>query len=62
MTVYANEKTAADDIKGPEQTALRFADLMTLLTCENELPGGGYAAGRVAAAKSVDQGLGIRLA
>ena len=50
FTVYANEKIAETDMHGLERIAGRFADSLTLITCEDERPEGGYANRRIIAA------------
>ena len=52
--VYRNAKIGASDVSGLESIAGSYANTITLLTCEDELPAGGYAARRVVAAKLVD--------
>lgn len=55
FSVYANERIDAADIAGLERIASRFADAVTLLTCEDEMPEGGYAHRRVIAAKPIGE-------
>ena len=49
--VYANKKLMSDDVDGLERLASVHANSLTLLTCEDELPEGGYASRRVIAAR-----------
>ncbi len=49
--VYANTKLVSDDVDGLYELASRFDSSLTLLTCEDELPEGGYAARRIIAAR-----------
>ena len=49
--VYANTKLVSDDVDGLYELASRYDTSLTLLTCEDELPEGGYAARRVIAAR-----------
>ena len=49
--VYANTKLVSDDVDGLYELASRYDSSLTLLTCEDELPEGGYAARRVIAAR-----------
>ncbi|MBQ6504941.1 MAG: sortase [Flexilinea sp.] len=53
FAVYANEKIAETDVRGLERIAGRFADSLTLITCEDERAEGGYANRRIVAAKPV---------
>ena len=55
FTVYASEKIAADDIAGLEAIAKIYDNSMTLVTCEDERPEGGYAARRIVAARPVSE-------
>lgn len=48
--VYASEKIAAADSAAVESIAKRYDGSLTLLTCEDESPEGGYASRRVIAA------------
>ena len=50
FTVYASEKIDADDGAALERIAKMYENTLTLLTCEDELPEGGYASRRVTAA------------
>ena len=50
FTVYASEKIDADDAAALERIAKMYENSLTLLTCEDELPEGGYASRRVTAA------------
>ena len=52
--VYANEKIAEDDIDGLERIMDVWKRSVTLMTCEDESPEGGYANRRVVAAKPLD--------
>ena len=49
--VYASEKIGAADMAKLEQIAMQDENSLTLLTCEDELPEGGYASRRVVAAR-----------
>ena len=51
FTVYTSEKIAADDISKLEEIINRYEGSLTLLTCEDERPEGGYASRRVVSAK-----------
>ena len=51
--IYSNEKIGAHDVKGLYRIASQFDSTVTLLTCEDELPEGGYASRRVVTAKQV---------
>ena len=51
FTVYLNEKIGAEDIEELQQAAGMYDNTLTLLTCEDELPEGGYASRRIVAAK-----------
>ena len=51
--VYANEKIGSADVEGLRQTAEVCEDSLTLLTCEDELPEGGYANRRIVSAKLI---------
>lgn len=50
FTVVGNELIGADDIPAMEAIANRFENSLTLITCEDELPLGGYANRRVVSA------------
>ncbi len=50
FTVIRNELIAAEDMTALETIANQFENSLTLLTCENELSGGGYAERRVVTA------------
>ena len=52
-TVYAVEKIGATDSAALERIASMDANSLTMLTCEDEMPEGGYASRRVVAAKPV---------
>lgn len=52
-SVYAVEKIGATDSAALERIASMDANSLTMLTCEDELPEGGYASRRVVAAKPV---------
>ncbi len=56
--VYANEKIAEDDIDGLERIMDVWKRSVTLMTCEDERPEGGYANRRVVAAKPLDITIG----
>ena len=51
--VYANEKIGSADVERLRQTAEVCEDSLTLLTCEDELPEGGYANRRIVSAKLI---------
>ena len=50
FTIIGNELISADDISTLEAIANQFDNTLTLVTCENELPLGGYANRRVVTA------------
>lgn len=50
-TVYAVEKISANDSAALERIARMDENSLTMLTCEDELPEGGYASRRVVAAR-----------
>ncbi len=52
--VYVNEKISENDVSGLMKSASRFENTVTLLTCEDELPEGGYANRRIVSAKMVE--------
>ncbi len=52
-TVYAVEKIGATDSAALERIASMDENSLTMLTCEDELPEGGYASRRVVAARPV---------
>lgn len=51
--VYDNFKVADDDLEAVYAAADRYPDTMTLITCEDERSGGGYANRRVVCAKQM---------
>ena len=51
FTVYLNEKIGAEDIEELQRAAGMYENTLTLLTCEDELPEGGYASRRIISAK-----------
>ena len=51
--VYANEKIGSRDASTLETAALAYENTLTLLTCEDELPEGGYASRRIISAKLI---------
>ena len=51
--VYANEKIGANDRQALEEIAAAFDNTLTLLTCEDERPEGGYASRRITAARKL---------
>ena len=51
FTVYANEKIGARDGAALRAAASRHENTLTLLTCADEQPGGGYASRRIVSAK-----------
>ena len=52
-TVYAVEKVSATDSASLERIACMNKNSLTMITCEDELPEGGYASRRLVAAKPV---------
>ena len=54
FTVYLNEKIGAGDADALQKSALVYENTLTLLTCEDELPEGGYASRRIVSAKYND--------
>lgn len=52
-TVYAVEKISATDSASLERIACMNKNSLTMITCEDELPEGGYASRRLVAAKPV---------
>ena len=54
FTVYANEKIGAGDADALQKSALAYENTLTLLTCEDELPEGGYASRRIVSAKYIN--------
>ena len=54
FTVYANEKIGAGDADALQKSALVYENTLTLLTCEDELPEGGYASRRIVSAKYIN--------
>ena len=50
FTIIGNELIGADDISALEVIANQFDNTLTLVTCEDELPQGGYANRRVVTA------------
>ena len=55
FTVYLNEKIGSADINALRQAASLYGNTLTLLTCEDELPEGGYASRRIVAAKLTEE-------
>ena len=53
--VYASGKIGARDAAALEKAALAYENTLTLLTCEDELPEGGYASRRIVSAKRVEE-------
>lgn len=51
--VYANEKIGSADVSGLYELASQYGSTVTLMTCEDELPEGGYASRRVIIGKQV---------
>jgi len=51
FAVYASEKISADNFSALENIAGRYENSLTLLTCEDERPEGGYASRRVISAR-----------
>ncbi len=52
--VYANTKIGAADMDGLMQTASAYENTITLLTCEDEMPEGGYASRRIVSARFIE--------
>ena len=52
--VYSNQKIAGNDMAALQESAAAYFDTVTLLTCEDERPEGGYAARRVVSARRVN--------
>lgn len=52
--VYANEKIGSHDTEALRKAALVYDNTLTLLTCEDELPEGGYASRRIVSAKYIN--------
>ena len=52
--VYANEKINKNDVSGLMETAARYENTVTLLTCEDESPDGGYANRRIVSARIIE--------
>jgi len=52
--VFANEKIARDDTEGLAKIAGTREDSLTFITCEDELPEGGYANRRIVSARPVN--------
>ena len=50
----ANEKIGSHDVAGLYRIASAFESTVTLLTCEDERPEGGYASRRVVSARRVN--------
>ena len=48
--IYANMKIEADDFDSLRQAASSYENTLTLLTCEDERPEGGYASRRIVSA------------
>lgn len=55
FTVYLNEKIGSADMNALRQAASLYGNTLTLLTCEDELPEGGYASRRIVAAKLTEE-------
>ena len=51
FVVYASEKIGSSDAAALERIARMDENSLTLLTCEDEMPAGGYASRRVVAAR-----------
>ena len=51
FSVFANEKIAANDLAEAERLLNSCENSLVLITCEDELPEGGYASRRIVAAK-----------
>ena len=52
--VYASRTIGADDMGALEKTASLYENTLTLLTCEDELPEGGYASRRIVSARKLE--------
>ena len=48
--VYENTGIASDDMEALQQTAAMYDNTLTLLTCEDQRPEGGYASRRIVSA------------
>ena len=55
FSVYAAEKIAADDFSRLEEIMKMYENSLTLITCEDELPEGGYASRRIVCARQAAQ-------
>lgn len=55
FSIYANEKIGAMDGATLNELASRYENTLTLLTCEDERPEGGYASRRIVAAKAITE-------
>ena len=53
--VDASGKIGARDAAALEKAAVAYENTLTLLTCEDELPEGGYASRRIVSAKRVEE-------
>ena len=51
--IYTNEKIASHDVQKLYRIASQFESTVTLMTCEDELPEGGYASRRIVTARQV---------
>ncbi len=49
--VYGNQKIGSHDVKALEEAAVMYENTLTLLTCEDERPEGGYASRRIVSAR-----------
>ena len=52
--VYSNQKISEYDFESLYRSAFQYENTITLLTCEDELPDGGYGSRRIVSAKIVD--------
>ena len=52
--VFSNLKIGSADVEGLQNAAGAFDNTLTLLTCEDERPEGGYASRRIVSGKMVN--------
>ena len=53
--VYGNQKIGSHDVKALEEAAVIYENTLTLLTCEDERPEGGYASRRIVSARLIGE-------
>ena len=53
--VYGNQKIGSHDVKALEEAAVMYENTLTLLTCEDERPEGGYASRRIVSARLIGE-------